>query len=66
MGIQEVDPVHAPVWHEDVRMFEVFDQESGDFIGHFYLGAQGSAPLIFPLFVVSLPGRGSVCVYLTK
>lgn len=25
------------VWHEDVQLFSVYDKDSNDFIGHFYL-----------------------------
>jgi Zn-dependent oligopeptidase len=25
------------VWHEDVRLFSVYDKDSNDFVGHFYL-----------------------------
>jgi len=25
------------VWHEDVQQYEVYDRESGEFVGHFYL-----------------------------
>lgn len=29
------DKIH--VWHEDVQQFEVYDKDSGEFIGQFYL-----------------------------
>jgi len=30
-------PESQPLWHEDVRLYEVIDKESGDLIGRFYL-----------------------------
>jgi thimet oligopeptidase len=30
-------PESHPLWHEDVRLYEVIDKESGDLIGRFYL-----------------------------
>ncbi|KAJ3028140.1 hypothetical protein HK097_006027, partial [Rhizophlyctis rosea] len=36
LRISEVEGVEGKVWHEEVRLFEVFDN-GGDFVGHFYL-----------------------------
>jgi len=32
-----VPAAHSNVWHEDCRMFEVFDKQTANFMGHFYL-----------------------------
>lgn len=30
----------GPSWHQDVRMFSVYDRPSNSFMGHFYLGIE--------------------------
>ncbi|KAJ1657427.1 metalloendopeptidase [Dispira simplex] len=37
LGLKFVEVTGASVWHEDVRLFEVWDSKTDDFVGHFYL-----------------------------
>jgi thimet oligopeptidase len=35
-GLRYVEIEHPEVWHPDVKLFEVYDVKTGEFIGHFY------------------------------
>ncbi|PIR15210.1 MAG: hypothetical protein COV48_15640, partial [Elusimicrobia bacterium CG11_big_fil_rev_8_21_14_0_20_64_6] len=37
LGVTFHEVAGGPVWHPDVRLFEIVDTRSGKFIGHFYL-----------------------------
>ena len=37
LGVTFREVVNGPVWHSDVRLFEIVDTKSGKLIGHFYL-----------------------------
>ncbi len=37
MGLRFEEVENPYVWHEDVRMFSVYDAETNEFSGHFYL-----------------------------
>ncbi|KAJ1976919.1 metalloendopeptidase [Dimargaris cristalligena] len=37
LGLRFVETKDAPIWHSEVRVFEVWDSKTNDFIGHFYL-----------------------------
>lgn len=35
-GLRYQEVADADTWHEDVQLFEIYDDESGEFIAHFY------------------------------
>lgn len=37
LKFRELPPQYTHVWHEDVKQFEVYDSETTNFMGHFYL-----------------------------